>query len=85
LARARWYSETCSLITTDANELAARCHDRISPILSNCDLWLDPGFQDREKLLSMLCLAAMPSADSILQTSLWLKAVDWPNPDNLGV
>lgn len=48
--------ETCSLITTDANELAAKVHDRMPVILppDEYDLWLDPEFQDRDKLLSML-------------------------------
>jgi putative SOS response-associated peptidase YedK len=47
--------ETCSLITTDANELAARVHDRLPVILPDdaYDLWLDPESQDRDKLLSM--------------------------------
>ncbi len=48
--------ESCSLITTDANELAAKVHDRMPVILppEEYDLWLDPEFQDRDKLLSML-------------------------------
>jgi putative SOS response-associated peptidase YedK len=48
--------ESCSLITTDANELAAKVHDRMPVILppEDYDLWLDPEFEDREKLQSML-------------------------------
>jgi putative SOS response-associated peptidase YedK len=44
------------VITTDANELAAKVHDRMPVILpaDEYDLWLDPEFQDRDKLLSML-------------------------------
>jgi len=46
--------ESCSLITTDANELAAKVRDRMPVILPDCNLWLDPESQDRDKLLSML-------------------------------
>jgi putative SOS response-associated peptidase YedK len=48
--------ESCSLITTDANELAAKVHDRMPVILppEDYELWLDPEFQDRDKLLSIL-------------------------------
>ena len=36
--------ETCSLITTDANEMAREVHERMPVILSpeNYDAWLDP-------------------------------------------
>jgi putative SOS response-associated peptidase YedK len=48
--------ETCTLITTAANELATKVHDLMPVILppEDYDLWLDPEFQDRDKLLSML-------------------------------
>jgi putative SOS response-associated peptidase YedK len=41
---------------TDANELAAKVHDRMPVILlpEEYDQWLDPEFQNRDKLLSML-------------------------------
>jgi putative SOS response-associated peptidase YedK len=48
--------ETCTVITTDANELAGKVHDRMPVILppEEYALWLDPEFQDRGKLLSLL-------------------------------
>jgi putative SOS response-associated peptidase YedK len=48
--------ETCSLITTDASELAAKVHDRMPVILreDDDDFWLAPEFEERDKLLSML-------------------------------
>jgi len=40
--------ETCSILTTSANALTARVHDRMPVILDpHChDLWLDPGMTD---------------------------------------
>jgi putative SOS response-associated peptidase YedK len=48
--------ESCSLITTDANELVAEVHDRMAVILDPAKYvtWLDPANDDRDKLQSML-------------------------------
>jgi putative SOS response-associated peptidase YedK len=48
--------ESCTLITTDPNELMAEIHDRMPAILPKDynDLWLDPEFESKEKLLSLL-------------------------------
>jgi putative SOS response-associated peptidase YedK len=48
--------ESCTLITTDPNELMAAIHDRMPVILlrDDYDLWLDPEFEDKQKLLSLL-------------------------------
>jgi putative SOS response-associated peptidase YedK len=48
--------ETCSILTTAANELAAAIHDRMPAILppDNYDLWLDPGFKDVPEVGAML-------------------------------
>ena len=48
--------ESCSLITTDANELAAEVHDRMPVILDAADYadWLDPANDDRDALQAML-------------------------------
>lgn len=48
--------ESCTVITTDPNPLMARLHDRMPVILppEEYDLWLDPEFQGKEKLLSLL-------------------------------
>ncbi len=58
----RWKSpdgraiETCSILTTTANELVRDIHDRMPVILppDNYDLWLDPGFTRREGWLDLL-------------------------------
>jgi putative SOS response-associated peptidase YedK len=48
--------ETCTIITTDSNELTSDIHDRMPVILQNEELefWLDPQFQGRETLEAML-------------------------------
>ena len=48
--------DSCTLITTDPNELMAEIHDRMPAILppDDYDLWLDPEFEGKEKLLSLL-------------------------------
>ncbi|WP_425396843.1 SOS response-associated peptidase [Aeoliella sp.] len=50
--------ETCTIITTSANEQLAEIHDRM-PSIAACDaeeidLWLDPEFEDAEHLKSLL-------------------------------
>jgi putative SOS response-associated peptidase YedK len=48
--------ESCTVITTDANELARSVHDRMPVILDpeDYDLWLDPHAQDRERIEPLL-------------------------------
>jgi putative SOS response-associated peptidase YedK len=47
---------TCTIITTDANEMIGPIHDRMPVIIPKDkeDLWLDPGVQDQNLLLEML-------------------------------
>lgn len=44
--------ETCTIVTTTANDLMSPLHDRMPVILNpiDYDLWLDPTIADREKL-----------------------------------
>lgn len=48
--------ESCTIITTRPNVLIAKIHDRMPVILDpkNYDAWLDPQFQDEDKLKSFL-------------------------------
>jgi len=58
----RWISpdnqqiSTCTIITTQPNELVKPIHDRMPVILEKKEerLWLDPNTRDRDLLLSML-------------------------------
>lgn len=48
--------ETCTLLTTSANELLAGYHDRMPVIIrpEDYDLWLDAGVRSAERLLPLL-------------------------------
>ena len=48
--------ESCTILTTDANELMQPIHERMPVILSpdQYDLWLDPRCQDTEKMANLL-------------------------------
>ncbi len=48
--------ESCTIVTTEATESMDELHDRMPVILppNDYDLWLDPEFQGKERLLSML-------------------------------
>jgi putative SOS response-associated peptidase YedK len=48
--------ESCTIITTDANELMAPIHDRMPVIIpkADYDLWLDPAIKDSRKLQPLL-------------------------------
>jgi len=47
---------TCTIITTEANELLSGVHERMPVILTgqDCARWIDPGCTDKWKLLNML-------------------------------
>jgi putative SOS response-associated peptidase YedK len=47
---------TCSIITTEANELLSPIHDRMPAIIpeDKDDLWLDPDISDKERLMQLL-------------------------------
>jgi putative SOS response-associated peptidase YedK len=48
--------ESCTILTTEPNELAREIHDRMPVILSpeDYELWLDPGFARVDELKAML-------------------------------
>jgi len=48
--------ESCTILTTAANDLVARLHDRMPVILDpgDFDLWLDPGVQNPEAVRPLL-------------------------------
>ena len=48
--------ESCTIITTEANDLLRPFHDRMPVILSPDDfsMWLDPQFEDKEQLQRLL-------------------------------
>ena len=54
--------ESCTIITTPANEAMQAVHERMPVILSDADYaaWLDPEFQDVDQLRAMFVRAAAP-------------------------
>lgn len=66
--------ETCTIITTEANELMSTLHDRMPVILNeeHYDMWLDPEFSDREPLDELL----RPFASEELKTTAVSKIVN---------
>lgn len=48
--------ESCSIITTDANELSRPIHDRMPVLLRGADAeaWIDPAVEDARQLASLL-------------------------------
>src|SRR5262245_51915243 len=48
--------ESCTIVTTDANKLASKVHDRMPVIISEADFdcWLDPACDDRAKLEKLI-------------------------------
>jgi len=65
--------ETCTIITTEANELSRPIHDRMPVILDIEDygLWLDPDVQDRQHIEPLLrpCDSARMVVDPSAPTS----------------
>lgn len=55
--------ESCTIVTTTANELCSPFHDRMPVILEppDFDLWLDPSVTDAQRLLPLL--APFPAAE----------------------
>ncbi len=57
--------ESCTILTTDANELMKPIHERMPVIISpgKYGLWLDPRCQDTDKLAKLL--RPYPSQDML--------------------
>jgi putative SOS response-associated peptidase YedK len=47
---------TCTILTTDANDLAREVHDRMPVILAGADAlaWIDPAVEDAQALTALL-------------------------------
>jgi putative SOS response-associated peptidase YedK len=54
--RAEGYLETCTILTTSANELMAPIHDRMPVIIApeDYDVWVDPAIQNVERLQAFI-------------------------------
>jgi len=73
---------TCTIITTDANELLEPIHDRMPVIIprDSEDRWLDPRSEDQERLLALL--KPYPSDEMALHAvSLKVNSPGFNSPD----
>lgn len=72
--------ESCTIITTDANDLTRPIHDRMRVILKQDDyeLWLDPELQAKEPLLPLL----VPYASDEMRTDPISTHVNSPRNDD---
>jgi len=72
--------ESCTIITTDANQRTAEIHDRMPVILHEDDyeLWLDPELQEKKPLLPLL----KPYASDEMQATPVSTHVNNPRNDD---
>jgi len=73
---------SCAIITTEANDLMGEIHHRMPVILppENYDLWLDPDFDEREPLASLL----RPYPDEAMEAYSVSRRVNKPSNDEPG-
>jgi putative SOS response-associated peptidase YedK len=70
---------SCTILTSDANDLVGEIHHRMAVILppENYDLWLDPDMLEAEPLLDLL----RPYPDDVMKAYLVSKRVNKPSND----
>ncbi len=73
---------SCTVITTNANRVTSRIHDRMPVFLQQADhdTWLDPEFRDAEKLKALL----VPADDDLLRPVAVSRRVNSPKHDDAG-
>ena len=81
--------DTCTILTTDANELARQVHDRMPVILEggSVDAWLDPAVEDPKSLVQLLlpfpadqmkCVPVSPLVNSVKNNSPECVSISGP-------
>ena len=72
---------TFTIITTSANQLMSKLHDRMPVLLdpNDFDRWLDPGFRDVQELKQLL----VPAADDLLTMTAVSRRVNSPRHDDI--
>ena len=68
---------SCTIITTEANDLVAEVHNRMPVILhaEDYEMWLDPDFDEREPLTSLL----QPFPAEAMETYMVSRRVNKPS------
>jgi putative SOS response-associated peptidase YedK len=74
---------SCTIITTDANDLVGEVHNRMPVILhpEDHEMWLDPDFDEREPLTSLL----KPFPAEAMETYMVSRRVNKPSNNEPGV
>lgn len=74
---------SCTIITTDANDLVGEVHNRMPVILHPEDyaMWLDPDFDEREPLTTLL----KPFPAEAMETYMVSRRVNKPSNNEPGV
>jgi putative SOS response-associated peptidase YedK len=75
---------TCTIITTDANDLLSAIHDRMPAIIPKDkeDLWLDPNVCEKEKLAPLL--SPYPSEElELYYVSPTVNSSAFDSPENI--
>ena len=75
---------TCTIITTEANEVVKPIHDRMPVILPRDkeDIWINPALEDREILLAVL--KPYPPEDMVAyEVSARVNSPQFDNPSNI--
>ena len=70
---------TCTILTTEANQVTKEVHDRMPVILprESYHKWIDPNFHQTDQLKSLL----IPSADVLMEAYQVSNLVNSPNHD----
>ena len=74
---------SCTIITTDANDLVGEVHNRMPVILhpEDYEMWLDPDFEEREPLTTLL----KPFPAEAMETYVVSRRVNKPSNNEPGV
>jgi len=75
---------TCTILTTESNDLIAPIHDRMPVIIPRDkeDLWLDPAVNDVDKLKDLL--TSIPSEEMVItKVSDRVNSPRYNSPDNI--
>jgi putative SOS response-associated peptidase YedK len=74
---------SCTIITTDANDLVGEVHNRMPVILhpEDYEMWLDPDFDEREPLTTLL----KPFPAEAMETYMVSRRVNKPSNNEPGV
>lgn len=74
---------SCCIITTGANKIVGKVHDRMPVILSkdNYDRWLDPSLNDASEIKPMLDIAVPSQSLVVIQVTTKVNKTNFDSPE----